>query len=518
MDKKNTKEEKSVHELKDLRREYRKQNIYEKINKMKKENKNDSLKNLKVDINSSKENIINNGNKIESKEKNKNVTAQDKLGTKKAKRNTKAKTKSQNKSKEKKAKLRTKKQWKRRRVYKSILIIILTAFIVFFSYFVYMFLLNGGGLKGVVSATLGHNPKKVENLKPFNILILGTNEGNTDTIILASYNPKTQEASMLSIPRDTFIGTNVNTASAAEKINAVYFNQGIEALQKKVENLTGVDIPYYAVLTTENISNLMKLIGDVEFDVPIDMHYTDEGQKLAIRLKKGPQKITSEKAEMLLRFRHNDDGTTYPPEYGVEDHGRMRTQREFLKAAANKLIREFDISKMYELISNARAYVETNLKFQDYRDYIPYIVEFNSEDIKVGKVNGSGVLTRYFFFVPDYYDLDKTIFDLFIFSDDERKNSPGSFKVNRNINQVTTVAPVQKPKPEPEPKPKVSEETEEKTVDKTTEVDKEKPVENNKNKDSEKTTTNKTTETEKTKNNNSTVKKQAKTQDLKIKN
>lgn len=450
MDNKDNKEKevKSVHELENLRREYRKQNIYEKINKMKKNTEKESLKNLKVDqknFEPKKEN-----KKLDIKIDQKDYTKdEDKKINKKENKSevkTKGKTQTQNKTKKskvknKKEKLRTPKEWKKRRIWKSILILFLTVFIVFFSYFVYIFLLNGGGLKGIVSATLWHNPKKVENLKPFNILILGTNENNTDTIIVASYNPKTQEASMLSIPRDTFIGNNVNTASTAEKINAVYFNHGVNYLKKKIENMTGLEIPYYAILTTDNISNLMKLVGEVEFDVPIDMCYFDATQNLDIQLKKGLQKIDSQKAEMLLRFRHNYDGTTYPASYGMEDHGRMRTQREFIKAVAHKLIKEFDMSKIYELVSNANAYVETNLKFHDYRDYIPYIVEFNSDDIKMGKVNGRGVLARYFFFVPDYRDLDKTIFDLFIFSDDERKNSPANFRVKRNVNQITTVTP-----------------------------------------------------------------------------
>ncbi len=36
------------------------------------------------------------------------------------------------------------------------------------------------------------------------------------------------------------------------------------------------------------------------------------------------------KAEQIVRFRHNNDGTSYPEEYGDNDTGRMRTQREFI--------------------------------------------------------------------------------------------------------------------------------------------------------------------------------------------
>ena len=67
---------------------------------------------------------------------------------------------------------------------------------------------NGGGFKGVIKTTLGLNKK--ENLGTIYTLVLGTNDENTDTIMVAGYNPKTNEASILSIPRDTFIGSNIN--------------------------------------------------------------------------------------------------------------------------------------------------------------------------------------------------------------------------------------------------------------------------------------------------------------------
>ena len=51
---------------------------------------------------------------------------------------------------------------------------------------------NGGGFKGIIKTTLGLNKK--ENLGTIYTLVLGTNEDNTDTIMVAGYNPKTNEA------------------------------------------------------------------------------------------------------------------------------------------------------------------------------------------------------------------------------------------------------------------------------------------------------------------------------------
>lgn len=445
----------SIHELQKKRRELRQKNIYEKLKQIKKEEsvkinsdfyKNDfeiKEKAKNSDNNVKEKKIIKNDDEFKKQKKN----SKEKISKNKKEKKSNITNKEEKKQKiekdkkNKNQKLKTAKQWKKSRIIKSVVIAILLIIISLMSYYIYLIYLNGGGLKGLIAASLGHNPSKVENLKSINILVLGTNEDNTDSIILASYNPKTQEASMLSIPRDTFVGTNVNTAPASDKINAIYANQGINKMVKKVEEMSGLDIPYYIILKTENISKLIDLIGKVEFDVPIDMDYEDTSQDLKIDLKQGKQLIGGKEAEMLLRFRHNSDGTTYPAEYGPEDLGRMKTQKNFIKAAIKTLISKFDISKIYEIASKADEFVETNIRFNDYKDYIPYLIECNPDDIKVARVEGSGVLTTYYFFLPDYNSLDKIIFDLFVFSDDERRENPESFKVRGNINKIVKPEP-----------------------------------------------------------------------------
>ena len=56
-----------------------------------------------------------------------------------------------------------------------------------------------------------------KNLNTLTTLVLGESLNLTDTIMLFSYNPRTQEASMLSIPRDTFVGDDPDEATAWDK-------------------------------------------------------------------------------------------------------------------------------------------------------------------------------------------------------------------------------------------------------------------------------------------------------------
>ena len=202
---------------------------------------------------------------------------------------------------------------------------------------------NGGGLSGTLATILGEDKESMENLKPIQVLIMGISGVDdyklADTIMVASYNPKTQEASLMSIPRDTYVGkkdrkTATQNYIASYKINTV-FRSGTKTQDAidRINDLTGLKLENYVIIDTKALIKLVDAIGGVTFNVPIDMYYTeDTEQNLYIDLKAGEQLIDGAKAEQLLRFRHNNDGSTYPSSYGQQDLGRMRTQREFIMA------------------------------------------------------------------------------------------------------------------------------------------------------------------------------------------
>ncbi len=276
---------------------------------------------------------------------------------------------------------------------KKVLLVLLVILLIAGGVFAYKVHMNGGGLAGMLATTLGHDRTTVEKLPKMYCLILGKSQNLTDTLILASYDPKTQEASMLSIPRDTFIGESESRATAWDKINAVY-QTGAENVLEKVRKITGIDVKYYVMVDTEALKKLVDEIGGVTFDVPINMNYDDNKQGLHIHLEKGEQKLDGDKAEQVVRFRHNSNGTTYPSSYGTEDIGRMRTQRAFLTALAKQTLVPSNVTKIPGFIDIAKKYVETNLNVDDVKDYVPYAVNFNVDNLKTDKLPGKAVLTN----------------------------------------------------------------------------------------------------------------------------
>ena len=339
------------------------------------------------------------------------------------------KEKEENKVKNKK----TKKKHKVLRIFLIILLMIVLFIVGFVGYSAYK---NGWGVKGMIQTAMGQDETKLADLDPLTVLIMGVSEDIssklTDTIIIASYNPKTQKATLLSIPRDTFVGKNKNTATSYDKINALYQSSPEKTLAA-VNKITGLDIKYYVVISNNALVQLVNEIGGVEFDVPIDMNYDDSSQKLAIHLKKGKQKLNGEQAEGLVRFRKNNNGTSYPSEYGDNDLGRMRTQREFITEVAKQTLQLKNITKIGSFVDIIKENVTTNIKnWSTIKDYIAYAVDFSTENIRAESLPGeAGYYNKLSFFVYNKKETDKLVQELF-----EEQNGTSTEEENTN-NTVT---------------------------------------------------------------------------------
>ena len=291
--------------------------------------------------------------------------------------------------KQEKKQVKKKKKFRVLKIFLAIILILLLAFGGFVLYSGYK---NGWGLSNMIATVVGHDQNTLKNLDEFRVLLLGVSTDTsavlTDTIMVASYNPRTQKASLLSIPRDTFVGKNESTANSYNKINALY-QTSTDKILNAVNDLTGLDLQYYVVVDTEALIALVDEIGGVEFNVPIDMDYDDSSQDLHIHLKAGQQLLNGEQAENLVRFRHNNNGTSYPSSYGDNDIGRMRTQREFITQVAKQTIQLKNIGKIGDIVDIAYKYVETNVTLSVIKDYIPYAIEFNTENIQTGTLPGT---------------------------------------------------------------------------------------------------------------------------------
>lgn len=300
---------------------------------------------------------------------------------------------------------------------------------------------NGLNLRGMLMTSIGQEEQDIENLEPLYCLVMGISEDIstelTDTIMLCAYFPQEQKVSILSIPRDTFVGDDPNNTTSYDKINALYQTSPERTLQA-VRELTGVDVRNYVVINNNALIKLIDAVGGIYFDVPIDMWYDDESQNLHIYLNKGYQLLNGENSVKVLRFRHNNDMSTYPKEYGEQDIGRMRTQREFIKAAAKQILSTSNILKLNKLLEIVFDNVQTNLSISDLIKYVPSATEFNTENMQTDALSGVadylGVLS---FFIVDEDDSEQKISSLFNLSIDEIHENKEKFEQERKTKKNT---------------------------------------------------------------------------------
>ena len=342
------------------------------------------------------------------------------------------------------------------KIFKFILLLLLIAIIVYVINFAIQYFKHTKNMEGkeydpLSAVALGIDPQKLKEVERLNVLILGESgiPGEdyklTDSIMVASYNPQTQQASLLSIPRDTYVGKkDKNTATsnylASYKINTVYRNgTNIPETIECVNNITGLNLDKYLLIDTDAIIEVVDAIGGVTFDVPIDMDYDDPAQDLHIHLKAGEQLIDGEKAEQLLRFRHNNDGTSYPSEYGDNDIGRMRTQREFIQVTAKQLLRVENVTKVLNLMDIVFKNVKTNLDMETLKYYIPYIFKFNTSNIVSDTLPGTPEKCNgIWIYTANKTQTKQVIEDLFTDKIVEEENNEESTSTNTIDGENTT--------------------------------------------------------------------------------
>lgn len=290
-----------------------------------------------------------------------------------------------------------KKTKKKMKTWKKVLIILLLIILIIAAYFIINSIRIKGevSLSGMLATAVGHDENTRKNLGEFQALIMGVSTDQagvdlSDTIMVASYNPNTQRAVLLSIPRDTYTGKNPKRATASDKINAIYnLTKDPQKTLDAVNELTGLDIKYYAVVKTEALIELVDAIGPIEYYVPTTMDYDDPTQDLHIQFEEGLQEIDGEEAEELLRFRKNNDGTSFPSEYGDNDIGRMRNQREFISAVIDQTVTAGNITKLGQILDIAQRNLITNIDFDAVKDYLPYAIEFSTQNLQTAVLPGT---------------------------------------------------------------------------------------------------------------------------------
>ena len=227
----------------------------------------------------------------------------------------------------------------------------------------------------------------------YTVLILGRDTGgggNTDTMLLASYDVTNQKATVMSIPRDTM----VNVPWDIKRINSVYNyygggEKGIKALYKEIAQLVGFEPDYQVVVEWDAVGEIVKAMGGVYYDVPRNMNYDDPYQDLSIHFKEGMQHLNGKQAMEVARFRKNNANSS-GTSTGYSDVGRTQTQQQLLLALAKKVLSWNSISRVNGFVNIFNEYVDTDLSLKDMAYFAAQAVNVDLASAETTTLDGRG--------------------------------------------------------------------------------------------------------------------------------
>jgi LCP family protein required for cell wall assembly len=221
--------------------------------------------------------------------------------------------------------------------------------------------------------TSGQQELKGESDGRVNILLLGIggpgHDGPylTDTMVVMSYDVKSKQVSMISIPRDLVVSI---PNQGYRKINSVlsvgrdqkYVGGGEALTVKVVSDLLNLNIQYYVRVDFSGFEKVIDLVGGV--DITVDQTFADYSYPTSnygyqtIRFTKGPMHMNGATALKYARSRHGNNGEG-------SDFARSKRQQKIINGLKEKILSLGTLSnpkKITEIMDTLGSHSQTNME------------------------------------------------------------------------------------------------------------------------------------------------------------
>jgi len=222
----------------------------------------------------------------------------------------------------------------------------------------------------------------------------GRGENLYDSIMVVSYDPKTNSIQMVSVPRDSasfpFYFGGVD--SPLVKINSIptYVKNGwikspdspYMTLVKEVSYLVGIPIDYYAAMSMSGFAEMIDMVGGIDVVNPsliddptyvLNNGLVNVASKPGFYLAAGRQHLDGVHALAYVRSRHGADNS---------DWARESRQQQVLVALLHKMAQPSEILALPHLISTLGSSVTTDFPANQVADFVATAQNIPSENIK----------------------------------------------------------------------------------------------------------------------------------------
>lgn len=240
----------------------------------------------------------------------------------------------------------------------------------------------GEKLKTITSESMEETKEEAQLLgsskdltEPFTILLIGidsTTDGlkqadsfNGDSLMLVTFDPKTMNATMLSIPRDSYVPIACFKGKYENKITHAA-SRGTSCVINTIQDFLDVKIDYYVKINFLGLVELVDAVDGVDIDVPYSFCEQDSQRRFGnhiIYVKKGYQTLNGEQA--LAFSRNRKKNSEYCSKEWTEgrrdDFVRGTHQQMVVEAILTKLKSFSNVNKIDEILQAISNNLDTNM-------------------------------------------------------------------------------------------------------------------------------------------------------------
>lgn len=214
--------------------------------------------------------------------------------------------------------------------------------------------------------------------EPFTILLMGVDSENEeikgssfngDSLVLITFNPKTLNATMLSIPRDTYTPITCFAGQKKNKItHAAWY--GESCMISTIENMFDVNIDYYIKINFAGVVKIVDTLGGIDVDVPYSFCEQNSKREFGngtVYVSEGHQTLNGEQALALARNRHPwTEYCSYEwTNYSSNDFIRGQNQQLVIQGMLNKIKNINSVDTFYDMLNNISSSMETNMSTEN---------------------------------------------------------------------------------------------------------------------------------------------------------
>ena len=237
-------------------------------------------------------------------------------------------------------------------------------------------------------------PRSERNPDHLHILLLGIDTtqigggGRSDTMMVVRFNKKTEEAAILSIPRDTYIKI---PGRGFDKAGHAMAYGGTSLIKKTLESYLDIHIDYYVRVDMRSLEIGVNTLGGLNIRVPRRMVH-ESGQVL---FEAGQQHMNGKDVLEYVRARKLISG-------GGTDFGRIDRQQQVVIEMLRTINRDLSLYQTLDFMEEVARYFRTDLTPGAVASNWRPFNRMDLDDIETLRIEGHGFIHNgiYYYRVP----------------------------------------------------------------------------------------------------------------------